>query len=66
MGIMVDLATPIGYSRLFLLLACFDMGCSKGIKKAEFVPGEEWIADMRERIEASILTQKTDISIFYV
>lgn len=39
---------------IFLLFLCFSVGCSKVKKKAEFAPGEEWIADMRERIEASI------------
>ena len=39
---------------VFCLLGNFAVGCSKGKKKAELAPGEEWIADMRERIEASI------------
>ena len=39
---------------IFLVFLCFSIGCSKGIKKAELASGEEWIADMRERIEASI------------
>jgi hypothetical protein len=39
---------------VFCLLGNFAIGCSKGKKKAELAPGEEWIADMRERIEASI------------
>ena len=38
----------------FMLLVCLTVGCSKGIKKAEDVPGEEWIEDMRERVEDSI------------
>ena len=38
----------------FILLFYLTFGCSRGIKKAEFEPGEEWITDMRERIEASI------------
>ena len=39
---------------VFCLLGNFAVGSSKGKKKAELAPGEEWIADMRERIEASI------------